>query len=304
MMKKILRLTFTLLFISGVSFAQDEKSEPESNDELAKKLANPNATLGQMAFQFDYLSYSGNLPNAGGQSSFALNFQPSLPIPLSKEVNLFVRPNIPIYFSQPTFGANGFENAGFNLGNISADVAVGKTWPSKFIGIVGVFGSFRTATDDALKSNFTMVGPELMVAQVFKWGVLGAMFNHAWSTKSIDADPATFTTLTDDMWAAHASAQSTSGESASVTAGQYFYVINLKNAWQITGQPTWSYNHKADKGSKLTLPIGTGFNKVVRFGKLPLKIGAQYWYYVAQNENFGPKHQIRFSIIPIIPLPW
>jgi hypothetical protein len=90
----------------------------------------------------------------------------------------------------------------------------------------------------------------------------------------------------------------------SITAGQYFYVVNLKNAWQITGQPTWAYNHEAEEGSKLTFPIGTGVNKVVSFGKLPVKISLQYWYYVAQPEAFGPQHQIRLQIAPVIPLPW
>jgi hypothetical protein len=91
---------------------------------------------------------------------------------------------------------------------------------------------------------------------------------------------------------------------ASITAGQYFYVVNLKNAWQITGQPTWAYNHNADKGSKFTFPVGTGVNKVMKLGKLPVKFTFQYWYYVAAPESFGPQHQFRFQIAPVIPLPW
>ena len=138
----------------------------KSASEIAKELANPNTTLGTMNFNFDYINYQGDLPDAGSQNSFTMGFQPILPVPLSKTVNLFVRPNIPLYFTQPTYGANGFENQGFNLGNISADVAVGKTFPSKTIGVIGVFGSFRTATNDALKSNYTLLGPELMVAQI------------------------------------------------------------------------------------------------------------------------------------------
>ena len=81
-MKKAVRLAFALLFISGLTFAQEKTSETHSNAELAKKLANPNATLGQMAFQFDYMNYTGNLPNAGSQNGFVLKFQPSLPVPL------------------------------------------------------------------------------------------------------------------------------------------------------------------------------------------------------------------------------
>ena len=296
-----LLLMFFSVFVSAqeATETEDAKSDENSNEEIAKELANPNTTLGTLAFQFDYLNYQGNLPDAGGQNGLTLNFQPSLPIPLSKGVNLFVRPNIPIYLSQPVPTIGGFKSEGVDLGNISADVAIGKTFPSKTIGIIGVFGSFRTATNDALRSSYTMLGPEIMAAQIFKWGVAGLMVNHSWNVNKVDGVSDAFSTLGEDVWAS-----AVLGQNASVTAGQYFYVVNLKNAWQITGQPTFSYNHNGTKGNKLTLPIGTGFNKVTKFGKLPVKISMQYWYYVASPDVFGPQHQIRLQIAPVIPLPW
>lgn len=304
-MKIITNLKHSLLvtlFISSCTLLysqEEEKEETSSSSDIAKELANPNTSLGTLAFQFDYMNYQGDLPNASGQNGFVLNFQPSLPIPLGEGVNLFVRPNIPVYFSQPVYGADGFKNVGVNLGNISADVAVGKTWPSKTITILGAFGSFRTASDKSLKSNFTMLGPEFMVAQLFSWGAIGALVNHSWSLNSLDSNVNDFTVLADNFWAT-----SEVGEKASVTAGQYFYVVNLENAWQITGQPTWSYNHKAPKGNRFTFPIGTGVNKVTRFGKLPVKLSLQYWYYIASPDAFGPQHQLRLSISPVVPLPW
>ena len=286
-------------FVANAQESNQTQKDEKSESEIAAELANPNTTLGSMNFNFDYINYQGDLPDAGSQNSFSMSFQPNLPIPLSKTMNLFVRPNIPLYFTQPTFGANGFENQGVSLGNISADVAVGKTFPSKTIGVIGVFGSFRTATNDALRSNYTLLGPEIAVGQIFKWGVLGLMINHAWSVNKLDADINSYTILADDMWAAAAGS-----ESASITSGQYFYVINLKNGWQIAGSPTYAYNHKAAKGNKLTLPIGGGANKVMFFGKMPIKFNLQYWYYVASPDAFGPQHQIRLTISPVVPLPW
>jgi hypothetical protein len=35
-----------------------------------------------------------------------------------------------------------------------------------------------------------------------------------------------------------------------------------------------------------------------------VKFGAQYWYYLATNDTFGPKHQVRFLFTPVVPLPW
>lgn len=272
--------------------AQDK--EPESTEEIAKELANPNTTLASMAFPIDFTFYNGDIPDANKQFSTTIGFQPSLPIPLSSSVNLFVRPMIPVILTTPIVGATGFEKRGIDLGNISADVAIGKTFPSKTIGIVGGFAGLPTATDKTIRSKQVTVGPEVMVAQIFKWGVIGAMVNHAWGVGKDDND-----TADGDF-----SITENNPRRASVTAGQYFYVVNLKNAWQITGQPTWAYNHKAEKGNRFTFPVGTGVNKVTKIGKLPVKLSVQYWYYVASPEAFGPQHQIRVQIAPVIPLPW
>ncbi len=295
-MKNILLKTVLIVFLGLVAFAvkAQEQEEPESAAELAKELANPNTTLGTMAFPIDFVMYNGDLPGASSQNSTSINFQPNLPIPISKGVNLFVRPFIPVILSTPTLGATGFEQIGFNLGNISADVAIGKTFPSKTIGIVGIFGGFPTATNKAIRSDGVTLGPEVMVAQLFSWGAIGAMFNHAWGLSSNDD------VVDEDEFLIYDSMP----RRASVTAGQYFYVVNLKNAWQITGQPTWAYNHGADKGNRFTFPIGTGVNKVTKFGKLPVKLTLQYWYYVASPDNFGPQHQVRIQIAPVVPLPW
>jgi hypothetical protein len=40
--------------------------------------------------------------------------------------------------------------------------------------------------------------------------------------------------------------------STSITGGQYFYVFNLKDGWQINGAPTFSYNHEADSDNAWT----------------------------------------------------
>lgn len=291
-MKTLILKSFMLacLIVFAISGKAQEdiqtKDDEKSASEIAKELANPNTVLGTMNFNFDYINYQGDLPDAGSQNSFSMSFQPVLPVPLNKTTNLFVRPNIPVYFTQPTYGANGFENQGFNLGNISADVAIGKTFPSKTVGVIGVFGSFRTASNDALRSPYTLIGPEIAVGQITKWGVVGLLVTHGWSVNKIDATTAE------------------GGESASITSGQYFYVVNLKNGWQISGSPTYSYNHKAEKGNKFTLPIGGGATKVALFGKMPVKFNLQYWYYLASPDAFGPQHQIRFTVSPVVKLPW
>ncbi|MCX2743835.1 hypothetical protein OO013_08160 [Mangrovivirga sp. M17] len=292
------RMLVILLLLNFTAFGQDDNESP-SMDEIAKKLANPNATLGQMLFPIDYIKYNGDIDGANNQHGFLLNFQPSLPIPLSEGLNLYVRPLIPIYLSQPVIDENGFKKEA-SFGNISADIAVGKTWPSKWITLVGVFGGFPTASNDALRSKQVTLGPELMIAKLTSFGALGFILSHAWGVGDpTDPDVSSSTVLPDDYWIA-----ADGSTSASITAGQYFYTIMLKNGWQITASPTYSYNHNGTEGNKFTFPIGTGAQKVIIAGKIPIRFGLQYWYYVASPDSFGPQHQVRFTLAPVIPLPW
>ena len=298
-MKTYIILMISLFTFIGLNAQDDTGQKPDqSADDLAKQLANPNATLGVLFTQFDYTRYSGDVPDAG-QNGLVFNFQPSLPIPLGPGTNLFVRPLIPVYLSQPVLGTDGFSHKA-GLGNISADVALGKTWPSKWMTMIGVFAGFRTSTIEELKSKQTTLGPEVIIGKTMKWGFVGVMVNHGWGIGGgSDADQQSF-----DIQDAFVTSTAGVPRRTSVTAGQYFYTVGLKNGWQISGTPTFAYNHEGEKGNRFTFPLGTGVVKVTKFGKLPVKLALQYWYYVASPDNFGPQHLVRLQIAPVVPLPW
>ena len=60
------RLQTILLFsvyLAAPALAQDEQSDGElSAAAVAQKLADPNATLGQLSFPLDFVTYQGDLP--------------------------------------------------------------------------------------------------------------------------------------------------------------------------------------------------------------------------------------------------
>jgi len=252
----------------------------QTADEIAKELANPNTVLGTFGFPIDFINYGGTIADAGGQRAVKVSAQPSLPYPVGKGTNFFLRPLVPIILSQPVPTGAGFQSHGVALGDIGFDAAIGKTFPSGLILIGGVVGSMPTATDSVLGLHQWLLGPEGAVAYVGKWGVLGVLVTQSWR---IGGSNPTGT---------------------SVTGGQYFYTFNLGGGWQIQAQPVWSYNHNAADGDELTMPIGTGITRTVIIGKTPLKTSLQYWYYVAKPEAFGPRHQLRLQVAPVLPLPW
>jgi len=274
-MRRLLSMAAFTLAIAAQVAAQQQTA-----DELARELANPNVSRGLFSFSLDGIRYGGSVQDAEGQSGARLVIQPSLPYPIAPRTNFFLRPLIPVVLSQPVPTQAGFEDHGAALGDISVDAAVGKSWPSGFTGIIGAFASFPTGTDNSISANQTTVGPEALAGLGGSFGFVGLLLTHSWG---VSGDPAA---------------------RANITGGQYFVVVNLGNAWQFNIQPTWAYNWDSPSGDRLTLPVGVGATKTVIAGRTPLKFGLQYWYYVAAPDQFGPKHQLRFTFAPVLPLPW
>jgi hypothetical protein len=116
------------VFSESVS-AQEAQTEAKlSASDVAHELANPNTSLGFMAFPMDYITYQGDLPNAGSQEAWKISFQPSLPYPIAKGTNFFLRPLIPVILKEPIFNGTGFDDSDTELGDISFDAAIGKSF--------------------------------------------------------------------------------------------------------------------------------------------------------------------------------
>jgi hypothetical protein len=171
-MKKtyLLLVLFTVLS-TGISFSQ------QSADELAKKLSNPIASLISVPFQFNF-QFNINGKDFGENGyKMIMNFQPVIPMSLSKDINLINRVILPLVTQKDVTVYNQKESG---LGDI---LYTGFFSPanSSIVWGVGPAISFPTATNDFLGSKKLAVGPSVVVlGQPGKW-TIGGLFNQVWS---------------------------------------------------------------------------------------------------------------------------
>ena len=173
-------MVFFLSFSSCILFAQEaEKPKPPdaANEaaELAKKLANPIASLISVPFQNN--TYYGMGDNKGTQN--VMFFQPVIPFKINESLNLITRYIFPI-ITQYNLTGEGQSQSGLGDATISAFLSPSKT----HIGLTwGAGPAFLvpTATDTYLGSGKFGIGPTAVILKQANGFTYGALANQIWS---------------------------------------------------------------------------------------------------------------------------
>ncbi len=85
---------------------------------------------------------------------------------------------------------------------------------------------------------------------------------------------------------------------------QYILRYRLTPETNIGIAPNIRYDwERDDSDDRLTLPVGIGIDTMVKLGPLPVKIGAEIYYYAVKPDDVGPEWQLRLIFTPVVPSP-
>ena len=251
--------------------AQDEDEKPLSSDaaEVAKKLANPIASLVSVPFQ-------NNLDVGIGQFEGyknTLNFQPVIPINLNEKWNLIARIVLPI-ISQGDISAEGGKESGLGDAIVSAFFSPART-KSGVVWGAGPCFLVPNATNDMFASKKFGVGPTAVILKQVKGWTVGALMNQIWSVSGSEDQPDV-----NQMFL------------------QPFVAFNWKSGAGFVVNSEMTKNWEGDTFSAFINPT---FNGITKFGKQMVQLQAGPRIQVAAAGGNKAAFGARASVVLVFP---
>ena len=247
-----------------------QQAPPAESDvnQLAKQTQNPVGDIVSVPFQF-------NFNNGGGlvdETYFNLNFQPVIPIHLSRSVTAISRTIVPID-SFP--GPSGTRFSG--VGDIQEQLFFTPAKPGAIIWGIGPVFSFPTATAEPAKTGTWAAGPGVVVLAMPGPWVIGVLVSQFSPMTDANGPPRT-----------------------NLMTLQYFINYNFGKGWALGTAPLITANWDASDGDRWTVPAGLSISRTLVFNRQPMTLGFQYYRNVARPSS-APSNQLRFVVSLIFP---
>lgn len=276
-MKAIVSAVFLLLVFTQATVA----------DELAKQSQNPLGTIISLPFENNF--YTGIGPSDA--SVYALNMKPVYPVKVG-EWNLINRLILPAIYSQGQdvaippgneidAGYSGIielaQGSAFGLGDLTYQAFFSPAKAGKWIWGAGPALVLPTATEDRYASDKWSLGPAFVALSMPGNWVYGVLAQNVWSfagdSNAADVNSFLF---------------------------QYFLNYNLGNGWYLSSTPVITANWEADSGNEWTIPLGGGFGRLVKHGKLPVDYKLTVYKHIEKPE-FGADWNLQFTVKFLFP---
>lgn len=258
-----------VLYAASASGQTAEPSQQHSDEELARQLSNPVASLISAPLQ-ENMDF-GIGPDDGFRST--LNIQPVVPVTLSGDWNLIVRTILPVIHQEDVTGP--FESEG-GLGDVLQSFFLSPAQPTSGGIIWGVGPAFLypTATDKLLGKEKWGAGPTALVLKQAGGATFGFLANHIWSVAGDDDRDGVSSTFLQPFY-------------SHTTAAATTYGINAEA----------SYDWKAEEW---LAPINLTVTQLAKIGRQPVSIGGGVRYYADKPEG-GPDWGTRLIFTMLFP---
>lgn len=227
-------------------------------EELAKKLANPVASMISLPIQFNYDSNIG--PNDDGHRTL-VNIQPVIPFSLNDEWNIISRTILPVVWQSDIFPSAGSQSG---IGSITQSIFFSPKSPTEngWIWGAGPVIVIPTASNDLLGGDQWGLGPTAVALKQDGKSTYGMLANHVWSVAD-DNGP---------------------NEKISSSFFQPFFVYgSAGRTYGINTEATYNWETE-DWG----VPINVSMNQVMKLGNQMVQLGGNVRYWADSTDN-GPE---------------
>jgi hypothetical protein len=250
----------------------EASNEEESASELNRKLTNPVSSIWSISNQFN------NFELNNGHWNNNWNFQPVLPLSLTKDWNLITRPVMPFYNIVPHETApDQFERAA-GLGDLALLELLSPANSGNWVLGAGPTAIFPTATSHFTGQGKWQLGPSVVVGYLTKQFFIGVFPQQWWSIGGEHGRPDT------NQMNLQPIATIFFGDGWSIG-----YSGNILADWTAPSEDVW------------TVPVGLGLAKVVKLGRLPVKVQLAVQYIPVHPRISGQEWNVQISITPVIP---
>ena len=244
----------------------------ESASELNRKLTNPVSSIWSIANQFN------NFELNNGHWNNNWNFQPVMPVSLTKDWNLITRPVMPWYNIVPHETAPGNFERATGLGDLALVELLSPANSGNWVLGAGPTAIFPTATSPFTGQRKWQLGPSFVAGYLTKEYFIGVFPQQWWSIGGVHSRPDT------NQMNLQPIATIFFGEGWSLG-----YSGNILADWNAPSEDVW------------TVPVGLGLAKVVKFGRLPVKFQLAVQYMPVHPRISGQEWNVQVFIIPVIP---